>query len=254
MSPTTSAACFECCAEFRDSRRERQKFPKRECERLDCALADEMLNHVDARLPELATRLNGLRQAMLACPDREARAREWEKAQQQLKGFEEHATIYEQPIVNDRWDHSIPAEVEETLASYDTDHRAWLRIEELWRLAKDQGRKLVVLCGPKLAGKTCAAARWLSRIEGGRFVTCARLVALREAVGSEDRKELYVIRKAPGLVVDDIDRTPLTGPDAARLTEVVRTRIAAGLPTVCTMISGKNLPSGLSGRARAAVV
>jgi hypothetical protein len=251
----TSAACSECCADFRESRRLRQKFPNRECERLDCALANAMLEFIDGcGHPEMANRLDSLREQILRCPDRAARQQEWDKMQQKLKGLEEHANIHEQPIVSDKWDHSIPAEVEEVLAEFDLDHRAWLRCEENWIQAKAQNKRLVALCGPARSGKTCAAARWLSRVEGGRFVTAARLVALREAVGSEDRKELYVIRKAPALVIDDLDRTPLLGPDAARLTEVVRTRISAGLPTVCTMISGRNLPSGLAGRARAAVV
>lgn len=251
--------CLGCVAEWQRHREEiaalpigpeRPTLPQRDCEALSCALADARLDRMDVLGgigPGLALRLRSIRATMAQRPA-QARAREWQARQEDLT--ETQARLRLVPLTAEMWDHSIPAGVRAVLESFDCARLAWIRLEQAFVAARAARVAVVVLIGPSRAGKTCAAARWVSGKPGGRFALAARVAGLSEAVGSEDRRELEVLRLAPALVIDDLGRTAGGEREMARVAELARAREARGLPTVITAPDARGLPPALVKRAR----
>ncbi len=250
--------CQTCVSDWRGYKRQVEAtlpgdtapdWPKKDCEKSDCPLGDAMLDRLEQQegMGQLAMRLRSLRTAMQR-PDYQQRRKEW---QQEQEAAEERMRLLDVPMTGTAWNHLVPEEVAEVLENFDDDRPAWVRLGTGWRQARAAKKHAVALWGPSRSGKTCAAAHWLRSISGGRFVTAAHLFSLRDAMATgHDRTELEVVKRAPALVIDDLDRGAVRDADLARIAEVVRARESNGLPTVLTMLSSKRLPASLVKRVQ----
>lgn len=266
-SLTFSAECSLCVSDYNDHIRAVRAspigepvplLPKKECERIDCQLYDAILDRLedDDDMNALVVRLRHFREQMLrrSKGDNWQRKIEWQAHQEHLEELREAARKPSTAVISDDWNHSLPEEVIRVLQEFDEDRTAWLKLKTCWENAAHDKVWIVALGGPQRSGKTCAAGRWVSEFQGGRFITAADAVKLREAaVSTKDRSEIAALRGAPALVIDDVGRGAMTDLDRKRIVEIVRARESNHLPTTLTMVTGQDLPEALRKRARMAI-
>lgn len=104
--------------------------------------------------------------------------------------------------------------------------------------ADAEQKRLVILTGQPGTGKTLAAARWLVRHPGGRYVAAAKFAAgMVAAKWSKRQGEIYEAseryRVAMALVLDDAGENE-TAEESAHIAELLRHRYDERLPTVVT--------------------
>lgn len=250
---TTPAHCQRCAEDYTRHcddvaalpvGEERPSWPRRECERPDCALYVALLARLDARGDtRLAATVDAVRAVLVA---RGPRQQEWQQHQELLEEGRQRLASPSAPVATAEYDHSVPLEIRAVLAAFDDERTAWLRLEQGWVAAKDDGKHVLALYGPQRSGKSCAAGRWCEQ-RSGRFVTAAHMAALDE---QKNKGELKALQTTAALVVDDLGRAPLAEWQLGRVVELLRVRAAAGLDTTLTMVSALQLPASLVKRTQ----
>ena len=176
---------------------------------------EAILGRIDLKNPEMGDILRGLR-AKIAARDPVAHAIAQDHERWRTTQLRATAS-------------GLPSDVRASCAQAD---RSWPAIRGLGQEIR-AGSRTVCLVGPPRCGKSTAAGLWLLAQDGGLWRTSATLAALRESVHA-DRPELFRVRAAPFLVIDDLHRGAESADDHARIGEIVSARHDALLLTVVT--------------------